>query len=105
VHHGGVREVAVRQADPVDALVLDQPRRILFRIDGYTASVQMARQCGWIVSPRDVRNLGRREGNHAIGWIVTEDRVEIMEIAPGCTHDNDPAGAALTHTFASPQVQ
>jgi hypothetical protein len=80
MHYVFMRDVAVAEDCCVHIQIFDELRKIVFRFDGNTIGVALARQSRRIQSPFDIRNLRCRKGNHFVCWVVAKVNIEVMKI-------------------------
>ena len=59
---------------------------------GMPVGVERARQLRRVAAAVDVRDLGRGEGHDPARGVLAEDGVEVVEVAAGGSHDDDPGG-------------
>jgi hypothetical protein len=91
VHHVLVAHVAVREDDPVDAPLPDDPLELVLGQDGDAIGIAWPGQRRRIVSAADPRDLGGGEGHHlGVGRIAVHG-IEVVKIAPGGAQDHDPS--------------
>lgn len=90
VHDGLVTHIAVGEHDRVDALLGDDPTELRLGVDRDALGISRAGQCRRVAPIGDARDLGRREGDDRDTGILAVDDVEVVKIAPCCTHDQDP---------------
>ena len=95
VHHRLVREVRVGEHDLVDLFAADQLRQLLLGPDRNAVRVQRPGERGRVEAVGDPGDLGRREGDDADIGVLAEGEVEVVEVAPSGTHDDDPAHRML----------
>ena len=89
VHHGGMRDVGVREHHVVDLELADQRRQVLFQMDRDPFRIAGAGQLGRIAAVLDEGDLGGGEGHHGGVGVVPVHHVEVMEVATRRTHDQD----------------
>src|SRR4029450_9383787 len=89
VHHVLVAHVRVAEDDVVDALVLDQLRELALVVDRDPVRVALAGEAGWIPPIVDERDLCRGEGDDLVAAVAAVSDVEVVEVAPGGSPDED----------------
>ena len=89
VHHVLVGHVGVGEHHLIHFPLADQRRQFRLRVDGNPVGVQFPGQFGGVSPPLDVGYLGGGEGDHLVGRVVAEIDVEVVEVAPGGSHDDD----------------
>jgi hypothetical protein len=88
VHNDLVRHIAVGKDDLIGVVFMDQVDQLTFGEDGDSGRIEFASQLGGVRSALNVGDLGCREGDYIVGWIVAEAHIEIVEIPSSGTHDN-----------------
>ena len=104
VHHGLVRDVAVREDDLVARERADQCPQLRLGVDGDPVRIARAGEGGRIATSVDVRDLRRRERNDGVFGVVTQDGVEVVEVAAGGSHDDDPLAQGSASQVAAPRA-
>ncbi len=89
VHDGLVADVAVGEDHHPGRLLRDDPLQLRLGHDGDAAGVVLAGELRWIAPRIDARDLRRREGHDLDRGIGAEHDVEVVEVAPRSTHDDD----------------
>ena len=87
VHQRGIRNIAVGKNDGVDLLVGDDLLQIFLFKNGDALGIKAAGKFRRILPARNVGNLGRCEGHYVVVKVVAEERVEVVEVAPGGSED------------------
>lgn len=88
VHHLCMGEIGVGEHDLVHLFAAHDLRKLTLGADRDAVGIARSgerRRVGPVVDPRDLR---RREGHHERPGIVSEDDVEVVEIASGRPHDH-----------------
>jgi hypothetical protein len=90
VHDVLVGDVAVGEDDQIGVLVGDHALQLGLGKDRDAGRIELAGELGRVVAAGDARDLGRRsEGHDLVVGIVTVSRVEVVEVAPCGSHDDD----------------
>jgi hypothetical protein len=89
VHDMGVLDIAVGEHHLVDPVLPADAGEIVLRQDRNAVRVAAAGERGRIGPAGDARDLGGGERHHLEGRIVAKRDIEVMEVAPGGTHDDD----------------
>ena len=90
MQHVLVGHVRVREDDLVHLVLADQLLELRFRVDRNPVRVELARQERGIDTPCDVRDLRGGEGDDLELFAPAVDHVEVVEVTPGRTGDQDP---------------
>ncbi len=89
VHDVLVGHVAVGEHDLLDAVLLHELRHLGLVAGRDAVGVQPAGQLGGVLAVLDVRDLGRGERHDLVLLVVAEVGVEVVEVAPRSSHDED----------------
>ena len=81
--------VAVGEDDLVDRFAPTHVPEIGLVDDGNTVRVAAASKLARIAPTADAGDLGRGERYDLESWVITIHHVEVMEVAPCGTHDDD----------------
>ncbi len=98
VHDIGVRHIGVREPHFVDIMFADDLLEIGFGEDRDAFGIERTRDLRRIDPVLDVGDLRRRESDDVILLVVPVETVEIVKIATGRAHDDDPGSV---HGFSS----
>ena len=90
VHHVLVRHVRVREDDLVDLVLADQVAQLGLGLDRDPVRIELTREERGIDATRDVRDLRRGERDDLVFLAPAVDDVEVVEVAPGRTRDQNP---------------
>ncbi len=97
MHDVDVTQIAVRKDDQVDRLTGDRPFELLLLEDRNALRIEPPGELRWVPAAGDARNLGRRERNDRRAGIVAVDHVEVVEVAPRGTKDEDTCRVHVLH--------
>ena len=89
VHHLVMAHVRVAEHDVIDPQLADQPDELGLVVDLDPVRVPLACQRRRISAVVDERDLGRRERDHFRVGIIAIDDVEVVEVPPCGSHDQD----------------
>jgi len=87
VHHVFVRDVRVGEQHEIHAQVIDECLEPVLRVNRDTVGVTGPRQLRRVAAIVDVGNLGGGEADDLEIRIGTKERVEVVEVTPGCAED------------------
>ena len=90
VHHVLVRHVRVREHDLVDLVLADQLGQLGLGPNRDPVRIEVTGEQRGIDATRDVRDLRRGEGDDVVFLAAPVDDVEVVEVAPGRTRNQDP---------------
>ena len=99
VHHILVRHVRVGKHHLIDFMLTDQLREFLFGVNGNPGRVELSGQFRGIPASLNVRDLRSSESYDLVVGVTTEIGVEVVEITPGGSHDDD---SNFLHTNFAP---
>ena len=91
VHHRLVLEVGVAEDDLVDVVPVDELRQLLLGPNRYPVRVPPSGERGRIDAIGDSGDLRRREGDDVGVRVVAEGDIEVVEVPPAGSHDDDLA--------------
>ncbi|WP_198376004.1 hypothetical protein [Neoroseomonas rubea] len=89
--HMHLRHVAVGEQHLVDVAARQQRGQFRLVVDWYAIRIEWAGEGGRVAPPRDARDLRRGEGDAVPRWILAEQRVEDVEVAPRRAKDDRAA--------------
>ena len=89
VHHGVMAHVRIAEHDVIDLKIADQRDELGLVVDLDPVRVPLAGQRRRIPAVVDERDLGRRERDDLRVGIVAIDDVEVVEVPPCGSHDQD----------------
>ena len=87
MHHDFVRDIAVSKYDLIDFHIFDQFDKVAFRVNFDPFGIQFTGQLGWITAAFDVGDLRGGESYNFVIFVIAKEDIEIVEIAPGGSHD------------------
>ena len=102
VHDVLVRDVRVCEDDLVHVLAAHEVGQLLLGKDRDPVRVAGAGQRSGVDASLDVRDLRRREGDHLDLVAPPVHDVEVVEVAAGCTGDDDPPHTVTSSSIRSP---
>ena len=82
-------DITIGKHDLIDMFFLTQIFQSIFINNGDAVGIVLAGKRRRIAAAGNLRDLGGSEGDDTAVRVVAVDHVEIMKIAPGCTHNYD----------------
>jgi hypothetical protein len=82
-----VRDIAICKYDLIDFHIFDQFDKVALRVNIDPVGIQFTGQLCGITAAFDVGDLRGGESYNFIVFIVAKEDIEIVEIAPGGSHD------------------
>ena len=89
MHHRFMRHVAVGKDHLIDGKLVDQLNQIAFRKNRDALGVKRPGQRGRVGAVFNIWDLSRSEGDHLAIAVITEDDIEVVEIAACRPHDEN----------------
>jgi len=90
VHDIFVGNVAIGQDHLIGLVAANQFRELFFGVDGDALGIERAGQDGGVEAAFDIGNLGGGEGHDFVLRAVAVVGVEVVKVAAGRSHDDDP---------------
>jgi hypothetical protein len=91
-----VGHVRVREHDLIDLVLADQVFELAFGMDRDALGVELTGEERRVDAPGDVRDLRRREGDHLVLLAAAKEDVEVVEVPPGRSCDEN---SRLHHVY------
>jgi len=85
-------DIAIGEDDPINAILGEEARKFLFRIDGNPFWVISSSKFRRIGSVGDERDLRGSKSNHSIIGSVPEESIEIVEVSSPSPENDHPDG-------------
>ena len=101
MHQVVVVGIGVSEDYLLHVILADQLFQLFFGVNGDPLRIKLARQGGRIEAPLDVGDLGGGEGHYLIDGIVAEEGVEVVEVTPSGSHNDD--ADRFCHAFNTSQ--
>ena len=89
MHHVLVGHVRVGEHNLLDVVLADEIFELGLRANRNAVRIELTGQQRGVDAPCDVRDLRRREGEHVVLLAAAVDDVEIVEVPPGRTRDDN----------------
>ena len=97
-----MRDVAIGEYDVIDLQAGNQRRQLRFRKNVYAIGIERACQGGWISPFGNSRDLRSSKRDHLVCRIMSVHDVEVVKVATGRAHDQNPAPfAGFPHHLCS----
>ena len=104
MHHGGMRDVAVGEHDLVHLLPPADGLEVGLVLDRDPVGIARAGQGGRVATVAGAGDLGPGEGDDVGGGVVAVDHVEVVEVAPRRSQDENARVHACRSSGGAPRT-
>ena len=86
-HQDRIGDIGVGKDNLFDLVILDEGDEFRFGMDGDPVRVELPGQLLRVDPTFDVGNLSGGEGHDLVGFVVPKERVKVVKVSSGGTHD------------------